>query len=296
DRRGSASSDRGGGGKPRGSRSGAPRRGRRHSARQHAAPGPGARRRPGARPCLPRGVRWHRGGRHSPSLRSGDRQDLARVAHALGARLGSGPGGRVVMTGEPVVPALAPAALQSYLRTAVFGHRVFYYPSIGSTNDRALDLADAGEAEGAIVLAEEQTGGRGRRRRTWQSPARLGIYVSVILRPNVEALRAPLFTFTAAVAVATALRRIARVQARIKWPNDVVVSRRKISGILAEARGSDPVIREMVLGIGINVNQRPEDFDSEVLERATSLRIETGEVVDRAVLLGSVLEGLEMRY
>jgi len=134
---------------------------------------------------------------------------------------------------------LAPAALQSHLRTAVFGHRVFYYPTIGSTNDRALDLAVAGEPEGAVVLAEEQTGGRGRRERTWHSPARLGIYVSLILRPLVPATRAPLFTFTAAVAAASALRETCSLQAAIKWPNDVVVERRKIAGILGETRGSD---------------------------------------------------------
>jgi BirA family biotin operon repressor/biotin-[acetyl-CoA-carboxylase] ligase len=191
---------------------------------------------------------------------------------------------------------LTPAALQTHLRTAVFGHRVFYYPTIGSTNDRALDLAAAGEPEGAVVLAEEQTGGRGRRERPWHSPARLGIYVSLILRPLVPATRAPLFTFTAAVAVADALRKACRLQASIKWPNDVVVARRKIGGILGETRGSDPLIRELVLGIGINVNQRREDFGPEVLERATSVLIETGAVADRASLLAEILSGFERRY
>jgi len=200
------------------------------------------------------------------------------------------------MSGGEGSEALTPAALQGWLRTAVFGHRVFYYPTIGSTNDRALDLAAAGEPEGVAVLAEEQTVGRGRRDRSWQSPARLGIYVSLVLRPEVPAPRAPLFTFMAAVAVADALRDMARVQAAIKWPNDVVIGRRKIAGILGETRGSDPSIREMVLGIGLNVNQRPEDFVPEVLARATSLRIETGTAWDRARILASVLEGLERRY
>ncbi|HKB07796.1 MAG TPA: biotin--[acetyl-CoA-carboxylase] ligase [Candidatus Polarisedimenticolia bacterium] len=200
------------------------------------------------------------------------------------------------MNGDGSLPSLAPAALQVHLRTAVFGHRVFYYPTIGSTNDRALDLASAGEAEGAVILAEEQTGGRGRRERTWHSPARMGIYVSLILRPCVPAMRAPLFTFTAAVAVVEALREVGGLPATIKWPNDVVVAGRKIAGILAETRGSDPMIREMVLGLGVNVNQRREDFAPEVLDRATSMRIELGGVIDRAIILGAFLGGFERRY
>lgn len=200
------------------------------------------------------------------------------------------------MTVREEPEALTPAALQSRLRTAVFGHRVFYYPTIGSTNDRALDLAAAGEPEGAVVLAEEQTGGRGRRERTWHSPARLGVYVSLVLRPNVPAPRAPLFTFTAAVAVADSLREVSRLRATIKWPNDVMAGRRKIAGILGETRGSDPLIREMVLGIGLNVNQLGEDFGPEVMGRATSVRIESGDVADRTILLAAILEGFERRY
>ncbi len=195
-------------------------------------------------------------------------------------------------TGE----ALTPASLQRHLRSAVFGHRIFYYPTIGSTNDRALDLASAGEPEGALVLAEEQTGGRGRRQRTWESRASLGIYVSLVLRPGVPATQAPLFTFTAAVAVAEALRETCRLPGGIKWPNDVVVGRRKVAGILGETRGSHPRIREMVIGIGVNVNHASEDFAVDVRDRATSVRIESGECVDRAPILASILEGFERRY
>lgn len=191
---------------------------------------------------------------------------------------------------------LTPAALQRRLRTAVFGHRVFYYPTIGSTNDRALELAGTGEPEGGLVLAEEQTRGRGRRDRTWDSPPGLGIYASLILRPGIEAVRAPLFTLMAAVAVAEALREVCLMDARIKWPNDVVVGGRKIAGVLAECRGSEPRIHEMVVGIGVNVNHREADFSRALLERATSVLIETGSPADRAPLLAAILEGFERRY
>jgi BirA family biotin operon repressor/biotin-[acetyl-CoA-carboxylase] ligase len=191
---------------------------------------------------------------------------------------------------------LTPAALQRCLRSPVFGHRVFYYPTIGSTNDRALELAAAGEPEGGLVLAEEQTGGRGRRDRAWASRSRLGIYASLILRPGLPAGRAPLLTFVAAISVADALRETAGLEARIKWPNDVLVGRRKIAGILGEVRGSQPEIRELVIGMGLNVNQSPGDFPPEVRPSATSVRIETGSAAGRAPILAAVLEGCERRY
>ncbi|MEK7284171.1 MAG: biotin--[acetyl-CoA-carboxylase] ligase [Acidobacteriota bacterium] len=200
------------------------------------------------------------------------------------------------MSGDQAAGSLTPAALQRHLNAAVFGHRIVYYPTIGSTNDSALDLAAAGEPEGVMVLAEEQTGGRGRRDRSWDSRARLGIYVSFILRPDVPAPRAPLFTFTAAVAVAEALRDTCHLKTGIKWPNDVVVGRRKIAGILGETRGSDPQIRAMVMGIGVNVNQRPEDFRAGLRERATSVQVESGTAVDRAPILAAIIEGFERRY
>jgi BirA family biotin operon repressor/biotin-[acetyl-CoA-carboxylase] ligase len=192
--------------------------------------------------------------------------------------------------------ALTPAALQRLLRSAVFGHRIFYYPSIGSTNDRALELAASEEPEGGLVLAEEQTLGRGRRERTWCSAPYAGIYASLILRPAIPATRAPLLTFMAAVAVADTLNEQFRLRARIKWPNDVLIERRKIAGVLGEVRGSAPEIREMVVGVGVNVNQSAADFPAELEGKATSVRLETGAPADRAAILAGVLEGFERRY
>ena len=192
--------------------------------------------------------------------------------------------------------ALTPAAVQRILRSPVFGHRILYFLSIPSTNQRALELAAGGEPEGTMVIAEEQTEGRGRRERTWSSRARLGIYASLILRPGIEAARAPLFTFMAAVAVTEGLREACGLEARIKWPNDVLVGPRKIDGILGEMRGRNPLIRELVIGMGVNVAQCDADFPEELRTRATSVRVETGRVVGRAPILVAILEGFERRY
>jgi BirA family biotin operon repressor/biotin-[acetyl-CoA-carboxylase] ligase len=208
----------------------------------------------------------------------------------------SGESQRPAAPREPHADALTPAALQRHLRSAVFGHRIFYYPTIDSTNERALELAAVEEPEGGLVLAEEQTAGRGRRDRSWSSQAYAGIYASLILRPAIPAARAPLLTFMAAVAVADALNEVCALRARIKWPNDVVVGRRKIAGILAEVRGSAPEIREMVVGIGVNVNQVEADLGGALAGKATSVRIETGAPADRAPILASILEGFERRY
>jgi len=192
--------------------------------------------------------------------------------------------------------SLTPAALQRHLRSAVFGHRIFYYATINSTNARALELAAADEPEGGLVLAEEQTEGRGRRDRVWCSTAYLGIYASLILRPAIPAPRAPALTLMASVAVADALNELYGIGARIKWPNDVLVAGRKIAGVLGEVRGAEPEVREMVVGIGVNVNHAAADFPAEFAASATSVRLEKGAPVDRAPILAGILEGFERRY
>lgn len=198
-------------------------------------------------------------------------------------------------SGNLVAP-ITPAALERRIGSASFGHRIYYYPTIGSTNERALELIAAGEPEGGLVLAEEQTAGRGRRDRSWTSRPYLGIYASLILRPFVATSRAPQFTLLAAVSAAEALRLACEVQARIKWPNDLVVGRRKIAGVLGEVRGSVAQIRDMVIGLGINVNHAADDFPAELRQTATSVRLETGAPGDRVELLATLLEQIEQRY
>lgn len=181
------------------------------------------------------------------------------------------------------------------------GCRVEYHESLASTNDRARELADAGEPEGAAVLAGEQTHGRGREGRPWHSAPGLGVYLSVVLRPSVPGERVPLVTLMAALGAATGLRQASGVDVRIKWPNDLVVeaagdTRRKLGGILTEGRAGNDGVRDVVVGIGVNVNHAPEDFPEDLRGRAGSLRMARGRHVDRGGVVLALLGGLDRWY
>jgi BirA family transcriptional regulator, biotin operon repressor / biotin---[acetyl-CoA-carboxylase] ligase len=209
---------------------------------------------------------------------------------------------------SPLEPGALQAALDAWRRArsgaGPIGRRLEHHLRIASTNDRARELAASGEPEGTVVLAEEQTRGRGRGERAWHSPAGLGLYLSVILRPHAPASGAPLLGLMAAVAAAEALAAASPEPVRIKWPNDLVVphgegsaaSLRKLGGILAEARASSDEIRDLVIGIGVNVDHRPGDFPPEFAHRATSLRILNDHPIDRRDLILSLLTALDDWY
>lgn len=170
--------------------------------------------------------------------------------------------------------------------------RVELHEEIGSTQERARELARSGAPEGTLVVSRVQSGGKGRLGRPWGSPPG-GLWMSLVLRPNFEARLAPRITQTAAVAIAKVLRALG-VEAGIKWPNDLLVSGRKICGILAESnvgRGErDPHLDFVVLGIGLNANLDPEDLGA---PEATTIRRELGRDVDHMRLLEGVLGSLE---
>jgi BirA family biotin operon repressor/biotin-[acetyl-CoA-carboxylase] ligase len=164
----------------------------------------------------------------------------------------------------------------------------------GSTNADLLARADAGEPEGAVLAAEQQTAGRGRLGRTWVSPPRAALTFSVLLRPDtVPRARLGWLPLLAGVAVADAVRAVAAVDAQLKWPNDVLAGHAKLGGILAEATGE-----AVVVGIGVNVSTEPAELPppGPGALAATSLRIEGGASLDRARLLAGILAGLERRY
>src|SRR5689334_8497784 len=153
------------------------------------------------------------------------------------------------------------------------GCAILRLQSLPSTNDLARQLAEQGAAEGVVVLAREQTRGRGRQGRTWVSTAGQGLYLSVILRPPLEPAKAMIITLAAAVAVAETLSTDYAVAVDIKWPNDVHARGRKISGILIESAIEKSKLSYAILGVGVNLGQR--DFAGELREAATSLLIES---------------------
>ena len=164
-----------------------------------------------------------------------------------------------------------------------------------STNRVALELADAGADEWTLVVAGQQTAGRGRLGRSWASAPRKALLVSVILRPAVEPSRAALLSLQAAWALVVACPSLPSGAVRAKWPNDLVVGRRKLGGILSEASIVDDGIRHLVLGVGVNVSMLPDDFPEGVREAATSLALE-GAQVDHTDLLGRFLSAFRAAY
>ncbi len=182
--------------------------------------------------------------------------------------------------------------LRPLLNTHDLGRVVHWFEELGSTSDRAKELADAGAEHGEVVVAEAQTSGRGRRGRAWASPSRKNLYFSLVLRPELPPARAPELTLVASIAICDALRQ-AGVEAGIKWPNDLLVSGRKIAGILTELAADPDRVDWIVLGVGVNVNARREDFPAEVRDEATSVLLERGQAAPRALFAAACFTALE---
>jgi BirA family biotin operon repressor/biotin-[acetyl-CoA-carboxylase] ligase len=165
---------------------------------------------------------------------------------------------------------------------------------VDSTQRVARELASAGAPEGTVVVAEHQREGRGRAGRAWLDQPGENVLFSLVLRPALEARRVPQLALVSAVAIAEALEATTGAAPRIKWPNDLLLGNRKVCGVLAEAVSDGEAAAVVILGIGINVNQR--QFPPEVADRATSLVLELGRPVERAGLLDAVLDRLDRWY
>ncbi len=167
---------------------------------------------------------------------------------------------------------------------------VFYYASVASTNDTAARLAERGAADGTAVVGELQTAGRGRLGRSWYSPPGAGLYVSVVFRPTASAaLLPPMITLAAGVALADAVRVCTHLPVEIKWPNDLVIGRRKLAGILTEAPGAERLAYAIV---GFGINLRPAAYPPDIGDRATSIESELGRPIERGPLLAECLASL----
>ncbi len=184
--------------------------------------------------------------------------------------------------------------LESLMETRWAGRRIYYYPETDSTNIRIRQLADEGAPHGTLAVADMQTAGRGRRGRTWESPAGSSIYMSILLRPDLMPSAAPPLTLVMACSVAEGIMDCEDVKVQIKWPNDVIINGRKLVGILTEMSTQVDYIDHVIIGVGINVNMT--EFPDSIRETASSLRIETGHKVRRAKLIAAVMKRFEADY
>lgn len=185
--------------------------------------------------------------------------------------------------------------IKSFLNTKCIGENIIYFDSIGSTNVKAKELAENGQEHGTVVISEEQTAGRGRLGRSWLSPKYKGIFMSIILRPNIITENISKITLLGAAAVQKAIMKMG-VETSIKWPNDIVLNGKKICGILTEMSGEIDHINYLVMGIGINVNLGKEDIPIDLKDIVTSIKLESGKYMDRKLLLANILNIFEELY
>lgn len=182
------------------------------------------------------------------------------------------------------------SAIHDGLRTRRLGRPLKVFESVGSTNDAAREMAEAGAPEGVAVLAGEQTGGRGRKGSSWASPAG-GLWLSVVLRPDLPLAAWPLIGFAAGAGAAAALESVAGQTVQLKWPNDLILDGQKVGGILVESAGD-----VAILGIGINVNFGKDALPEDVRRGATTVLASLGREVELAVLTRAILEQVEYFY
>lgn len=188
------------------------------------------------------------------------------------------------------------ATLSRQLQTRFLGKPLHFFDTIDSTNTYAARLAREGAAEGTVVIADSQSGGKGRLGRSWVSPPGVNLYLSLILRPPVPAATVPQLNLLAAVAVADTIVQVCDLTPAIKWPNDVLVGGKKVCGILAEMQTETGTLRAVVLGIGVNLNAPLSAFPEELREKASSLFLAGGRLVDRCVFTAAILTHLEKLY
>ncbi len=191
---------------------------------------------------------------------------------------------------------LLAADIQADLKTERIGRGLECLEVADSTNAQARQVAEAGAADGTVIIADRQSAGRGRLGRRWESPSGVNLYCSILLRPQIPVQQAPQLTFLSAVAVAETLSELYQLPARVKWPNDVLVGGAKIAGLLNEMNAETEQIHFVILGIGVNLNMTAEQFPAEILYPATSVLLETGQACDRVAFIRALLTRLDSYY
>src|SRR5215472_15329192 len=191
---------------------------------------------------------------------------------------------------------LLPQLIRPRLHTRIIGRNLYHFYDVDSTNLFAARLLEHGRKapEGTVILAESQTAGRGRLGRSWHSEREAGLYFSLVLLPKAPPSLAPLFTLGTAVAMHNAVERYTGLDVDIKWPNDLLIGRRKFCGILSEIQAEVDLVKTMIIGVGLNANQ--EKLPQDIAGRATSLRIASGRIQSRLEILLEFFEEFETIY
>lgn len=186
--------------------------------------------------------------------------------------------------------------IQLGLKTEFMGRHIHFEDVVPSTQKIAHSLAGNGAEEGTIVVADQQTSGRGRLARAWYSPKQTGIWMSLILRPKIPINKTPQLTLLTAVALIQAIEEVTGLTPEIKWPNDILINGKKIVGILTELQAEADRVHSVIIGIGMNVNHALDQFPEELQSVATSIAIETGKPSDRAEVIQAILRKFEKLY
>ena len=187
------------------------------------------------------------------------------------------------------------AEIKSLMHTEWVAKEVLYFDTIDSTNTKAQELAEKGYPSGTLVVADKQESGKGRRGRSWVSPSGTGIFMTLMIKPDINPNNASMLTLVAALAVAKAITSVTGEKAMIKWPNDIVVNGKKVCGILTEMNAQFDYINHIVVGIGINVHN--ESFPEEISQMASSLMIEAGgKRFHRAQIIAETMSYFEQYY
>lgn len=186
--------------------------------------------------------------------------------------------------------------IKECLHTSIIGNNIICLNQTDSTNLYAFKLGEEGADEGTVVIAEEQKSGKGRLGRRWESPRGVNLYCSILLRPPIMPSQAAQLTFLSAVAVSQAIEKTTPLVPRIKWPNDVLINGLKVSGMLNEMSAETEKVNFIVVGIGVNINMKKEQFPEQLRHPATSLLLESGKPVDRTEFARSLLVSFDSLY